>query len=118
MKINTVINSILLIMSFTLYMIIELKPPFKEKENQSEEKTKKLQIQNDSLKKTNLALDENLNTLALKADSLQKKLIGTKQIIIQLKNKKNEKLNTIDALTNDELFSFFAKFNAKNSDTK
>lgn len=118
MKKNNIATSILLFICFGLYVALELKLPCKDAENNCGANTKRLEKQNDSLRQNNLVLDGNYHALELKADSLQEKLSKTKQTIIQLKNKQHEKINSIDALNNDELFGFFSKFNTEGSGTK
>lgn len=118
MKKNNIVNSILLFICFALYVALELKVPCKDGERECGENTKRLETQNDSLHKKNLVLDEKYSALQFKTDSLQEKLSSTKQTISQLKNKQHEKINAIDALDNDELFGFFAKFSTEGSSTK
>lgn len=118
MKGINIITSILLFICFALYVAIELKIPCKDGEKECGENTKRLEAQNDSLNQSNLLLDEKYRSFQKKTDSLQEKLSSTKQIIVQLKNKQHEKVNTIDALTNDELFGFFSKFNTESTGTK
>lgn len=118
MKGNNIITSILLFICFALYVALELKIPCKDGEKDCGENTKRLEAQNDSLKRSNLALDEKYHSFQEKADSLQEKLSSTKQTIVQLKNKQHEKVNAIDALTNDELFGLFSKFNTESSAAK
>lgn len=118
MKGNNIITSILLFICFALYVALELKIPCKDGEKECGANTKRLEAQNDSLKQSNLVLDEKYRSFQEKTDSLQEKLSSTKQIIVQLKNKQHEKNNVIDALNNDELFGFFSKFNTESSTTK
>lgn len=118
MKGNNIITSILLFICFALFVALELKIPCRDREKECGENTKRLEAQNDSLRQNNLMLDEKHYTLELKADSIQEKLTTTKQTIVQLKNKQHEKVNAIDALTNDELFGFFSKFNTESTSTK
>lgn len=118
MKGSNIITSILLFACFAMYVAIELKIPCKDGEKECGVNTKRLEALNDSLKQTNLALDKKYHSFQEKADSLQEKLFSTKQTIRQLKNKQDEKINSIDALTNDELFGFFSKFNTESTSTK
>lgn len=118
MKGSNIITSILLFICFALYVALELKIPCKDGEKECGENTKRLEAQNDSLRQNNLVLDEKYKALELKADSIQQKLSTTKQTIVQLKNKQHEKINAIDALTNDGLFGFFSKFNTKSTSPK
>ncbi|MDO9184454.1 MAG: hypothetical protein Q7W13_00465 [Bacteroidia bacterium] len=118
MKGNNIITSILLFICFALYVAIELKIPCQAGEKECGANTKRLEAQNDSLNQSNLLLDEKYRSFQEKTDSLQEKLSSTKQIIVQLKNKQHEKVNTIDALNNDELFGFFSKFNTESTGTK
>ena len=118
MKGNNIITSILLFICFGLYVALELKLPCKNGDKECGENTKRLKAQNDSLKQTNLVLDEKYHSCQLKVDSLQEKLSSTKQTVVQLKNKQHEKINSIDALNNDELFGFFSKFNTESNGTK
>lgn len=118
MKGNNIITSILLFICFALYVALELKIPCRDREKECGENTKRLEAQNDSLRQNNLVLYEKYYTLELKADSIQEKLSTTKQTIVQLKTKQHEKVNAIDALTNDELFGFFSKFNTESSAAK
>ncbi|OFY84716.1 MAG: hypothetical protein A3F72_15590 [Bacteroidetes bacterium RIFCSPLOWO2_12_FULL_35_15] len=118
MKSNNIFTSILLFVCFALYVAIELKLPCKEGEKECGAKTKRLEVVNDSLRKNNKALEKKYQELELKADSLQETLSITKKTIVQLKNKQHEKVNAIDALTNDELFGFFSKFNTESTGTK
>lgn len=118
MKKNNIITSILLFICFALYVALELKKPCKDGEKECGANTKRLEAQNDSLRQTNLVLDKKYHRFQEKADSLQEKLSSTKQTILQLKNKQHEKVNSINALTNDELFGFFSKFNTESPTTK
>lgn len=118
MKSNNIFTSILLFICFALYVAIELKLPCKNAEKECGANTKRLITENDSLKQNNKMLDKKYESLRVKADSLQEKLSSTKQTIVQLKNKQHEKVNAIDALTNDELFGFFSKFNTESTGTK
>jgi hypothetical protein len=113
MKSNNIFTSILVFVCFALYLALELKLPCKDGEKECGANTKCLETQNDSLRKCNDVLDKKYQLLEVKADSLQEKLSGTQQTIVQLKNKQHEKVNAIDALTNDELFGFFSKFNSE-----
>lgn len=118
MKRNNIITSILLFICFALYVALELKIPCKNAEKECGENTKRLEAKNDSLSKGNLVLEKKYHNLQLKADSLHEKLSSAKQTIVQLKNKQHEKVNAIDALSNDELFGFFSKFNSESNNTK
>lgn len=118
MKSNNIFTSILLFICFAMYVAIELKLPCKDVEKECGANTKRLETENDSLKQNNKILDVKYENLQTKADSLQDKLSSTKQTIVQLKNKQHEKVNAIDALTNDELFGFFSKFNTESTGTK
>lgn len=113
MRNNNFFTSLLVFICFAMYVAIELKVPCKEAESQCERKASRLEAENDSLKQNNKVLEDKYRKLVLRTDSLQKKLSGTRQTIIQLKNKQHEKVNAIDTLTNDELYSFFAKFEAE-----
>lgn len=118
MKGNNIITSLLLFICFGLYVALELKLPCKNGDKECGENTKRIKAQNDSLRQNNLELDKKYHTLELKADSLQEKLTNTKQTIVQLKTKQHEKINSIDALNNNELFGFFSKFNTESNSTK
>ncbi|MBI2775637.1 hypothetical protein HYX58_06530 [Candidatus Dependentiae bacterium] len=118
MKINNIITSILLFICFALYVALELKIPCKDGEKECGENTKRLEAKNDSIKKSNLVLDEKYRSLQLKADSLQEKLSSIKQTVVQLKNKQHEKIIAIDSLNSHELFGFFSKFNAESNNTR
>lgn len=118
MKSNNIFTSLLLFICFALYVAIELKIPCKDGEKECGANAKRLEAENDSLRQNNKVLDKKYETLELKADSLRKTLSSTKQTIVQLKNKQHEKVNAIDALTNDELFGFFSKFSAKGTLTE
>lgn len=69
----------------------------------------------DSLTKQNETLGKRIIFLHHKAKTLQTNLNKQKGTIETIKRKKNEKMDTIDKLDNDELYSFFAKFNAKDT---
>lgn len=118
MKSNNIFTSILLFICFALYVAIELKIPCKDGEKECGANTKRLEVENDSLRQNNKGLDKKYHALELKADSLQETLVSNKKIIVQLKNKQHEKVNAIDTLNNDELFGFFSKFNTEGSGTK
>jgi hypothetical protein len=118
MKGDNIIISILLFICFALYVALELKVPCKEAEKECGANTKRLEAQNDSLRQNNKILDENYAGLKERADSLQHRITKINQTIVQLKNKQHEKVNAIDALTNDELFGFFSKFNTESNNTK
>lgn len=113
MKSNNVLTSILVFICFALYVALELKLPYKDGKKECGANTKRLEAENDSLRKCNDVLDEKYQTLEVKADSLQEKLTSTNKTIVQLKNKQHEKVNAIDTLTNDELYGFFSKFNTE-----
>lgn len=118
MKSNNVFTSILLFVCFALYVALELKLPCKDAEKEYGANTKRIEAENDSLRNCNEALDKKYQALELKSDSLKERLSGTQQTIVQLKNKQHEKVNAIDALTNDELFGFFSKFSTKGTLTE
>lgn len=118
MKSNNILTSILVFICFALYVALELKLPCKDGEKECGANTKRLEAENDSLRNCNKTLDVKFHALELKSDSLQEKLSGTQQTIVQLKNKQHEKVNAIDALTNDELFGFFSKFETESSGTE
>lgn len=118
MKRNNSIISILVFICFALYVAIELKLPCKDAEKKEGAAMKQLQAQNDSLRQNNLALDKKYHALELKIDSMEEKLITARQNIVQLKIKQHEKINSVDALTNDELFGFFSTFNSESTSTK
>lgn len=113
MKSNNIITSILVFVCFALYVKLELTPDCKESEKQYTAVNKRLEVENDSLRQNNKILDEKYTRLKLRADSLQQKVLQINQTIVQLKNKQHEKVNAIDTLTNDELYSFFAEFEAE-----
>lgn len=110
MKNSNIFTSILVFVCFALYVALELKLPCKDGEKECGANAKRLEAQNDSLRKCNNVLDEKYLALEVKTDSLQEKLASTNNTIVQLKNKQHEKVNAIDTLTNDELYGFFAKF--------
>lgn len=118
MKSNNIFTSIMVFVCFALYVALELKLPCKDAEKECGANAKRLEAVNDSLRKQNTKLDEKYQVLEQKADSLQEKLSSAKQTIVQLKNKQHEKVNAIDALNNDELFGFFAKFNPESPGTE
>ena len=118
MKRNNNIILILVFICFALYVAIELKLPWRDAEKKGGEAMKRLQAENDSLRQNNLALDKKYNALELQIDSMEEKLITERQNIVQLKIKQHEKINSVDALTNDELFGFFSKFNSEGTSTK
>lgn len=66
----------------------------------------------DSLTKLNEVLEKRTVILQQQAESLQHSLTKQANTIETIKIKKNEKMDTIDKLDNDELYSFFSKFNA------
>lgn len=115
MKSNNIFISILVFVCFALYVALELKLPCKDVEIECRANTKRLETMNDSLQEQNKKLDKKYQVLELKADSLKEKLSSIKQTIVQLKNKQYEKVNAIDTLTNDELYSFFAEFETESS---
>lgn len=118
MKSNNIFTSILVFVCFALYVALELKLPCKDGEKECGANTKRLEAVNDSLREQNTKLDEKYQVLEQKADSLQEKLSSTKETIVQLKNKQHEKVNAIDTLTNDELYSFFAEFETESPSGK
>lgn len=118
MKNNNIFTSILLFVCFALYVAIELKIPCKQGEKECGANAKRLEAENDSLRNCNKVLDVQFHALELKTDSLQETLTSTQKTIVQLKNKQHEKVNAIDALTNDELFGFFSKFETESSGTE
>ena len=113
MKANNVITSLLVFICFALFVALELKLPCKQGEQDCTANTQRLQAENDSLRGYCRVLDANYERLQSKADQLQEKLSAINQTIVQLKNQQHEKINAIDTLTGDELYSFFTGFNAK-----
>ena len=87
MKKNNIIISILVFICFALYVALDLKLPCRDAERNCGENTKRLIIQNDSLRQSNVELDKKYYVLELKADGLQEKLSATKQTIVQIKTK-------------------------------
>ncbi len=118
MKSSNVIISILVFVCFALYVAVELKIPCKDSEKECGANTKRLKTENDSLRENNKVMDEKYLSFQMRADSLQERMSGIQQTILQLKTKQHEKINAIDSLTNDELFGFFSKFNTESTGTK
>lgn len=118
MKCNNIFTSILLLVCFALYVKIELAPDCKESGKECAAINKKLEAANDSLKENNKILDANYAELKERADSFQHRISVVNQTIIQLKQQQHEKINSIDTLNNDELFSFFSNFNTESNHTK
>jgi ribonuclease HII len=114
-KTNNAIISALIFVCFILYAIIELRPGQSNRADASLAKVKQLEAENDSLKRNNIELDKKFEMLQEKADLLQQIVISANDSIIQLKQRRHEKINAIDQLYTDELFDFFANYNTENS---
>lgn len=67
-----------------------------------------LQMQNDSLKVSNLQLDDQVSRLKLETDSIMKLVDIDRHVISELKKSENERIKAIDNFDNDELFRFFS----------
>ena len=115
LKTNNWLISLLLFTCFVLYAIIELRPAKSTKVERSNQQIKQLQQENDSLKKSNTALDKEFEVLQEKADRLQQIVISTNDSISRMKQKQHEKINRIDQFRNDELFDFFAGYKTKSA---
>lgn len=118
MKSNNIFTSILVFVCFALYVKIELTPDCKESGKECSAVNKRLKAVNDSLKENNKALDEKYAGLKERADSLQYRISAVNQTIIQLKKQQHEKINSIDTLSNNELFGFFSNFNTESEHTE
>jgi hypothetical protein len=114
-KTNNAIISALIFVCFILYAIIELRPGQSNKADDSLVKVKQLELENDSLKRTNVELDKKFELLQEKADRLQQIVLTTNDSIIKLKQKQHEKVNAIDQFRNDELLDFFAKYKTQST---
>jgi hypothetical protein len=114
-KTNNAIISALIFVCFILYAIIELRPGQSNRVDDSFDKVKRLEVENDSLKRTNIELDKKFEMLQEKADLLQQIVLTASDSIIKLKQKQHEKINTIDQFRNDELLDFFAKYKTKST---
>ena len=118
MKGNNIMTSLLLFACFAMYVAIELKMPCKDNEKECGANTKRLEAQNELLKERYLKLNEKYLGLRSKADSLQGKLASTHQTLVRLKNKRDEKINSIDSLDSNELYGFFSKFDTESASAK
>jgi hypothetical protein len=118
LKTSNMIISALVFVCFVLYTIIELRPVRPGQLDESLNKVKQLQQENDSLKKSNADLDEEFAILQNKADRLQLIVLKTNDDIIKLKNKQHEKINAIDKLTNDELLDFFSGYKTESTSNR
>lgn len=84
-------------------------------ENQDEkvriykEELNQLKIQNDMLLAKNKRLDEGIELLRTKQDSVKELLTVKSKRIKQLKQTNHEKIKAIEHYTNDKLFGFFSR---------
>jgi predicted RNase H-like nuclease (RuvC/YqgF family) len=108
-KINNAIISALIFVCFILYAIIELRPGQSNRVDDSLAKVKRLEVENDSLKRNDIELDKKFQMLQEKADLLQQLVLTANDSIIKLKQKQHEKVNAIDQFHSDELLDFFAR---------
>lgn len=76
---------------------------YKEKIEQLETKNKLLQAKNEEI-------DAKVNVLDQNYDSLNLAIIEVEEIKTQLKEEKNEKINRVNGMDHNELYSFFANF--------
>lgn len=72
----------------------------------------KLKQENKNLKQQNQSLDEDINILKTNADSLKAALKQSEASINKLKQKHNENIRRITAMSVDELYSYFTEFKA------
>ena len=72
----------------------------------------KLKEENKNLKRKNQLLDEDITVLKTKADSLKVALKQSEASINKLKQKHNENIRRITAMSVDELYSYFTEFKA------
>jgi hypothetical protein len=112
-KTNSVIISALIFVCFILYAIIELRPGQSNLVDDSMAKVKRLEVENDSLKRNDIELDKKFQMLQEKADLLQQIVLTTNDSIIKLKQKKHEKVSAIDQFHSDELLDFFSRYKPK-----
>jgi hypothetical protein len=114
-KTNNAIISALIFVCFILYAIIELRPGQSNRVDDSLDKVKQLQIENDSLKRNDIELDKKFELLQEKADRLQQIVLTANDSIIKLKQKQHEKVSAIDQFRNDELLDFFAGYKTQST---
>jgi hypothetical protein len=114
-KTNNAIISALIFVCFILYAIIELRPGQSNRVDDSLNKVKQLQIENDSLKRNDIELDKKFQMLQEKADLLQQIVLTTNDSIIKLKQKQHEKVSAIDQFHSDELLDFFSGYKTQST---
>jgi hypothetical protein len=114
-KTNNAIISALIFVCFILYAIIELRPGQSNRVDDSLDKVKQLQIENDSLKRNDIELDKKFELLQEKADRLQQIVLTANDSIIKLKQKQHEKVSAIDQFHSDELLDFFAGYKTQST---
>tara|TARA_R100001377_G_scaffold49580_1_gene28773 strand:+ start:907 stop:1251 length:345 start_codon:yes stop_codon:yes gene_type:complete len=70
----------------------------------------KLEKANEVLEVKNISLDSEIVKLKQQADSLNGFIIQNNQTILNLQNRLNEKINTINTMSDMELYGYFARF--------
>ena len=78
-------------------------------------KIEQLKQENKILKQQNQSLDKDITILKTKADSLKVELKLNEASIIKLKQQHNENIHRITAMSRDELYGYFARFNANST---
>lgn len=115
MKASNIANIILIILCVVYSLILASKLPGKCKCTEAVKPDGstliRMHAENDSLLKSNQALDIRIRQYQLQSDSLRQKLSGTKQTIDQLKQQQHENITRMDNLNSSELYSYFSKFN-------
>lgn len=74
------------------------------------EELKSLKIQNAQLKSANATMDKEITELQVTNVGLNAKLKVEKQVTTQIKKERDEKVDDIDWMDNNELYGFFSNF--------
>jgi len=113
MKIWKPILSILWLAVLIVVLVFYVIPQEETIQNDTIEKLEKA---NEVLEVKNISLDSKIVKLKQQADSLNGFIIQNNQTILNLQNRLNEKINIINAMSDMELFGYFARF--KTTSTK
>lgn len=107
MKIWKPILSILWLAVLVVVLVFYIIPQEETLQNKTIEK---LEEANEVLEVKNISLDSEIVKLKKQADSLNSFIIQNNQTILNLQNRLNEKINIINAMSDMELYGYFARF--------
>lgn len=109
----SVVTVILLVVFFYVIPVRE-----NDREFEVNKEIRWLKVNNKLLKKDNLELTVKIDRSIIEADSLKQMIQIDSTEIQTLKKAKNEKMDTISNFSDDELYRFFATFEAHSTSNK